>query len=433
MENPQTVDPEIANEIKSILTGFETKMGGKFVTQDDAVNFRKEVEGKLTALAELKAECVAAIDTRAKEERSAMERFVKQSTAHGGPGILAPTDAEIKSLGSRFADTPEFKAWAASKDSRGRLNVTITGRIREGKAAGTITTPSSGYPVTALRVGHIEQPTLPLGVRDLLTVVSLSAPTNSIEYVIPTWEYAADYQLLEGDKKAQGNVTYVDKTAGVKTLAWYVKMSRQMLADVPYFASTVDSQLLYGLAKKEDHELLHGDGLAGHIHGLLPQASTLAADLLADIIYSADQVLAAIAYLRSLAFQPTAIVMNPMDWAAMQIQKTSQGVYILGGPPAASAATTLWGLPVLPNYEMTAGTFLVGDFPANAVLFDRESPSVDVATENEDDFVRNLVTMRCEERIAFAVYRPTAFVKGVIPPVVVLGASAPQREVRKKE
>jgi len=280
------------------------------------------------------------------------------------------------------------------------------------------------------RVGVFAPPTLPLIMRDLMTVVPLSSG-NAVEYVQEAWTYNADYQVLEGDKKAEGAVVYTEKTALVRTIAWFVKVSRQMMADVPYFASTIDSQLLFGIAKKEDHEILFGDNAAGHLHGIMPQATALPVDVLTGITNSADQILSAIAYLASLGYTPTAIVLNPIDWASMQIMKTAQGVYILGGPPASLAPASLWGMTVSTTSEMTAGDFLVGAFPPNATLFDRESASVDVAYENEDDFVRNLVTIRAEERIALAVYRPQAFVKGTL--AVTLPLTAGQARERERE
>jgi len=431
-----TLDPEVVTEMKSILAEHEGVLAKKFVTQDEAAASVKAVEGKITdLLTAQETKLDAKLDAKLKEERTASERRIKELSARA-PGIVSGAAAleEYRSLGSRFVETAEYKTWAAGDQrSRTRLQLTVKGRIRqplEVRVAGTITEPSSGFPIVPTRVGYFAPPVLPMVMRDLLTVVNLSSG-NAIEYVLTTWNYAADYQIAEGDKKAQGDVTYQDKSAMVRTIAWYIKVSRQMLADAPYFAATIDSQLLYGVAKKEDHEILHGDGAAGHLLGILPQATALPADVLAGILYSPDQILAAIAYLGSLGHITTAIVLNPVDWAAMQITKTAQGIYVLGGPPSANAAATLWGRPVVTTAEMTAGTFLVGEFPPNATLFDRESPSVDVAYENEDDFVRNLVTMRCEERIALAVYRPQAFVKGAVVPTVTTGGAQARREPGK--
>lgn len=423
----EVIDAEVMTEVRSILATHETNITKKCVTHEQAAASVKAAEDKM---AELIAAATAAqeskTEARFKDEHAAAERLIKERTARlpavlGGPG----TDAELRSVGNRLVDTAEFKTWAAS-DQRGkfRLQLAVKGRLEMRAAGVPITEAGSGYPILPVRVGAFGPPFLPLRMRDLLNVVPITN-TNAIEYVQEAWNLLADYQVAEGDLKAQSDVAYTDKTVMVRNIAHYVKVSRQMLADAPYFASTVDGQLLYGVARKEDHEILHGDNAAGHLWGILPQATALPATTIAGILYSADQVAAAIAYLVSIGFAPTAIVLNPLDWASMQIAKTAQGVYILGGPPAANAPATLWGLPVVTTGEMTAGTFLVGAFPPNATLYDREAATVEIAYENEDDFIRNMVTMRCEERIALAVFRPQAFVTGsVTPPVVPFGAAA---------
>jgi HK97 family phage major capsid protein len=389
----EPIDKEFGEQIRALVLDLQKGWEGK--SSEQIVAQGKAFEAKWL-------EWAAAQETKS-------ERLIKERTSRMPDGVLS--GGEPLSLGHRIAALEGYKAAAAAGFAgKTRIQLTAPGRIRDLKA---ITTVSSGYPIVPVRVGHFVPPTLPIVMRDLLTVVSITG-TNAIEYVIANWTYNADYQVAEGDKKAEGTVTYTDALAPVRTIAWFVKVSRQMMADVPYFASTVDDQLIYGVLKKEDIEILMGNNAAGHLNGIYPQAPTLPAAFVPGITNSADVLLSAVAYLASLGFRATAIVVNPTDWAGMQLAKTAQGVYLLGGPPASTASPSLWGVPVVPNFGMPAGQFLVGEFAPNATLFDREAVTVDIAYENEDDFVRNMVTIRAEERVALAVFRPTAFVKGAL-------------------
>ena len=88
------------------------------------------------------------------------------------------------------------------------------------------------------------------------------------------------------------------------------------------------------------------------------------------------------------------------------------GDYVLANP-LRLAGPTLWGLPIVatdvPEFE---SEFLTGPFKTGAQLFDREDANVVISTENNDDFEKNMVTIRCEERAALAVKRPEGFVTG---------------------
>lgn len=428
-----TPENAVIAEFQTIADKVHAAIGDEKKTRE-----QREAEVKTLMTTEIAAACERVrteMKADVKSEIEGVTRLMKERGARPPAGFGTPGgDLDQRSLGQRFVDSEQFKSWAASDPTgKVRFQLALKGRVRQPLEVRANTIVETGLPMLPTRVGFFAPPTLPLVMRDLLTVVPLTTG-NAIEYVETTWNYAADYQVLEGDKKAQGDVAFLEKTANVRTIAWFVKVSRQMMADAPYFASTVDSQLLYGVAKKEDREILLGDGLAGHLAGIMPAATALPPDVLAGIINTADQILSAIAYLQSIGYTPTAIVLNPLDWAAMQIAKTAQGIYILGGPPQGLAPATLWNLPVVSSSEMPPTEFLVGAFPPNAALFDRETASVDVSYENEDDFVRNLVTLRCEERVALAIYRPQAFVKGSLVLTVTGATSAPApAPARKRE
>lgn len=61
---------------------------------------------------------------------------------------------------------------------------------------------------------------------------------------------------------------------------------------------------------------------------------------------------------------------------------------------------------------MDSNAFLVGAFKYAVNLYRRMGATVAISTENDDDFEKNLATMRCESRLAVAVRRPYAVVKG---------------------
>jgi HK97 family phage major capsid protein len=70
---------------------------------------------------------------------------------------------------------------------------------------------------------------------------------------------------------------------------------------------------------------------------------------------------------------------------------------------------------VVQSYSFEPGDFMVGAFKLAATLFDREEAQILVSNEDQDNFVRNLVTVLCEERLALAVTRPAAFIYGSFP------------------
>jgi HK97 family phage major capsid protein len=60
---------------------------------------------------------------------------------------------------------------------------------------------------------------------------------------------------------------------------------------------------------------------------------------------------------------------------------------------------------------MTAGTFLVGAFDRAAQLWDRMDATVEVGlTDNQ--FVKNMVSILAEERLALCIYQAGALVGG---------------------
>jgi HK97 family phage major capsid protein len=219
--------------------------------------------------------------------------------------------------------------------------------------------------------------------------------------------------VSEGQLKPQSNITFDLKSSPVRTIAHWVKASRNILDDVPQLQSYIDGRLTYGLSFVEEVELLTGDGTGAHLLGIVPQATAYAAPYVPALLTSID-TLRLMLLQASLAMYPASgFALHPLDWAKIETTKDTTGRYIVGDPTT-MLTPRLWGLPVVATQAIPVGKALTGAFRLGAQIFDRMSVEFLISTEDQDNFVRNMVSLRCEERLALAVYRPGAFIYGSI-------------------
>jgi HK97 family phage major capsid protein len=54
----------------------------------------------------------------------------------------------------------------------------------------------------------------------------------------------------------------------------------------------------------------------------------------------------------------------------------------------------------------------VGAFRMAGTIYDRMQTEVLISSEDRDNFVKNMLTVRAEKRLAFAVKRPAALIYG---------------------
>jgi len=130
-----------------------------------------------------------------------------------------------------------------------------------------------------------------------------------------------------------------------------------------------------------------------------------------------EGIFAQITALRSVSFvEPDAIVINPVDWATIRLGKDTAGQYFAGGPftgaygnAGPSNVASLWGVKTVITTAIAQGTAFVGGFQECAQIFRRNGIVLDMTNSNNDDFEKDLITLKAEERLALAVYRPAGF------------------------
>lgn len=327
-----------------------------------------------------------------------------------------PSDSpeEFKSLGRQFVETEQFKSLQGSAGQRGKANLEIKATIT---SATTDTAGAAGDLVQTTRIpGIVAPPERKLTIRDLLMPGRMDG--NALEFVQETGFTNAAAMVAEGAVKPQSDIKFDLKSTNAKVIAHFMKASRQILDDASQLQSYIDGRLRYGLAFKEENQILNGDGTGQNLLGIIPQATPYVRP--AGVTTSAESKIDTLRFAMLQAvlaeYPASGHVLNPIDWAAIETLKDTSGQYIIGNPQGA-LNPTLWKLPVVETQAITVNKFLTGAFSMGAQLFDRWLSRVEVATENEDDFIKNLVTILAEERLALAVYRPEAFIYGDIVPV----------------
>lgn len=260
----------------------------------------------------------------------------------------------------------------------------------------------------------IEPGTRTLRIRNLLPI----GQTNAAIIFYMKEESVTDNatsQVTQGSLKGESDFTFNRESAEVVTIAHFVKVSTQMLEDVSMLRSYINTRMRFLLLQEEEQELLYGDGTPGHLNGLVPQATAFDATLLADLAVTGatdiDRLRAAMLQVELAEYAATGFVMNPFNWAALELRKDGENRYIFSTPQN-GGIPRMWGLPVVSTTAMTRGTFLTGAFMLGAQIWDKMQAAVQISTEDDDNFRRNLATIRAEERLGLTVYRPESFVKG---------------------
>ena len=313
-------------------------------------------------------------------------------------------DGRPKSMGEQVIESEAFNAWAANPNGVFRMPV---------RSAITSGGSSAGDLIVPQRVpGIVATPNQQLRIRDLLTWGRTSS--NSVEFVRENvfTNNAAPVSENPGSAKPESNITFEDASAPVVTIAHWIGATKQVLADAPMLQSYIDGRLRYGLKFKEDRQLLKGSGSGLNINGIYTQATAYSnPGVVVQSETRIDRLRLAMLQVELSEYPADGIVLSPIDWAAIELTKTQDNAYLFASPRGL-AVPGLWGRSIVTTQAMDAGDFLVGAFALGAQGWDREDMSVTLATQDQDDFVKNKVKLLCEERLALTVFRTAAFVKG---------------------
>lgn len=318
----------------------------------------------------------------------------------------------FKSIGQAIGDAyaNAIEKISAVKENGGLINLDV-------KAVGTMSI-TSNYSGGQVALSQLESGVARIVrrrpfLRQLINVAgTISKYITYIEQKNP--EGGAD-MTAEGALKSQADFDLVETSKAVKKVTAWIKVSKEMVADLPFMRNEIDTELMELVELKLDSQILSGNGTGDNLEGLLQNATAWSAGGFALSIVAPnefDVLRVAIAQIQGLEFNANYILLHPEDCAKMELTKTSQGEYTYAMSYIVDGIVRVKSIPVIENTGITAGTFLVGDFTKSNLRI-REDLNVQVGYVN-DDFTKNLMTILCEARAVHYVKSNHygAFVKG---------------------
>lgn len=349
---------------------------------------------------------VKSLERIAAEAAVADERGIALAREDAAEGSDRPA-VEARSWGDQFVNSEAFQAIVGSKGSRSQF---ASGPVEIQNA--TMTTIASPVVQPDFTGGLIDIKFDPPKVESLFA--SGSTSSNTIRYLIETTATNAAAGVAQEGLKPESTLILDEVDEPVRKIATTLKVTDEMLDDLPFVASYINSRGGLFVALETNDQLLNGTG-TNDLVGLLNR-SGLAADVPVGSDPTADAIYKQITAIRSNAFmEPDGIVIHPEDWEAIRLSKDANDQYYAGGPfmgqygVGGFAGDVLWGLRVIVTSAIAKGTILVGAFGTCGQVFNRKGLTVEATNSNENDFIYNRVTFRFERRLALAIYRPGAF------------------------
>lgn len=362
----------------------------------------EKAEAQAKETGKVSTELKAEMDKLGTQQRELADRLASIEQK----GVIVPDTKLTLGWGDQLVKSDRYAAFAAGQAPKVRVEVknTLTG-------ADANVAPDR-------KPGIVPGAFVPLTLESLYTHVPTSS--NAIEFTKEASFTNSAAEASEGAAKAESALTWSLVNMPISTVAHWIKISRQLAADNVALAAYVNARMVYGVNRRVETQLGAGDGVAPNISGILDAGNFTAhgyADAnLGTVLKKVVLIRKIIADLWAAGYPATAILLNPADWATIEIDiltATSNAVRVgLNG----AGQQTLFGVPVLQSVGITADNVAVGAFGQHGTIYDREGVVVELSDSDSDNFTKNLVTVRAERRLALATEVPAAVRAGDLTP-----------------
>jgi HK97 family phage major capsid protein len=205
----------------------------------------------------------------------------------------------------------------------------------------------------------------------------------------------------EGNAKAQVDYDVTMVNVSVPFIAGYVKVSRQMLQDLPFLQAYLSQSLVEDFNQAVNTRFLN----------TIASGSTA---LSSSETYTSAKMVDGITQHAALGLGAANLILTTHKaWG--DVLKTKPSDYSVPGGTviAPDGSVRIAGISVIPHVQVTTGRFYVLNTDAFAIA-QASGFTVRSTETDQDDFIKNIVTYRGEARIELLSFQPKAAVYGTI-------------------
>jgi HK97 family phage major capsid protein len=357
----------------------------------------EEVKNLVSVKADETDKQLKAIEVSLAEQKKFGQSTTKKSFADEVGEALEAKKEDLKSYNAKNRQAINFSLKAVGNMGSG--NVTISGTDSFAGA-----TQIGGVGRKPYEIQHI---------RDFVRVVPVSS--DNVFVIRDAAGEGGPTAVSMAAAKPQSDRDYVKLIVPVTKIAHYFKIPEEMLSDIAWLQNEITAIGVEELLSKEDDLFLNqaaGAGLFGGLTTANNRTAFSAPASLALAIEGAnnyDVLVAAWTQLKTLKGNANLILCNPADYAKMILSKATTGEYVFGAPNV--AMPNVFGVPLVPHNAITSDKYLLGDF-TKVTAGQREGISVRFYDQNEDDAIKNMVTIVIEERVTIAADRADRIIYG---------------------
>jgi len=220
-----------------------------------------------------------------------------------------------------------------------------------------------------------------------------------------------------GGKKPQANLRFEEATANLITVAHWIAAHRQTLEDVPQLQNYINTRLLFGLEMALEEMAFYGTGTNSTLMGVFNhpevqnQGTRTGNDVWGNPFTEVDWIRKAMTKAAVAEYPVNGIMLNPLNWEAIEIAKDSEGRY-LWITQTDQGIRRVFSTPVVVSTVIRAGDFLTGAFGLGLTLLDRQRSNIRISDSHAEQFIQNVLAILAELRVGLAYIRPESLIKG---------------------